>query len=77
MNIKLVRLAKKLDFFRMQKFYNRGWAELGGMIQANGGFFGCEFARSPEARAEAERHIKRSNWIYNCCAGKGLFKGDC
>ena len=75
MNIKLKRFLKKINYFRASRFYNRGWAELGKMISANGGFRGKRIETNAEVARFADQCVKRANWIYNVCRGKGLFKG--
>ena len=69
------RLLKKINYFRASRFYDRGWAELGKMISANGGFCGNLIKTYAEAARFADRCVKRANWIYNVCRGNGTFQG--
>jgi hypothetical protein len=56
------KLLKQLNFVRVSKFNNRGWAYFGKVLM------------SPQ---RAAFNIKRSNWIYNLMDSGIKFKGTC
>jgi hypothetical protein len=69
------RFLKRINIFRVKRFYNRGWGCLGEIIYANGGLFGDALGKCPDAQRRAKFYVKRSNWIWNLCNKGVMFKG--